>query len=210
MRSNTWRNQLALLLALILFALARASYPLNSSTSEMLEIAAPIPLWCFDSKTDYFWESELLVGCGAEGQSLGAERIQPASVEVTELNALVNVRFLAAQSQARIEGINLQITSGFRTLARQKYLFAKAIKKYGSAEEASKWVLPPAKSHHPQGIALDVNYPSDLSTAKWLEVNGYRYGLCRVYENEWWHFEPVIAPGEACPALVANALFEVN
>jgi D-alanyl-D-alanine carboxypeptidase len=44
----------------------------------------------------------------------------------------------------------------------------------------------------------------------WLEVNGYKFGLCRVYENEWWHFEPLVAPGQQCPALVANATISVN
>jgi D-alanyl-D-alanine dipeptidase len=34
-----------------------------------------------------------------------------------------------------------------------------------------------------------------------LEANGYRFGLCRRYENEWWHFEPLVAPGTQCPAL---------
>jgi hypothetical protein len=77
-------------------------------------------------------------------------------------------------------------------------------------EEASKWVLPPDLSHHPKGIALDVNYPMGQPGAQWLEVNGYKFGLCRVYENEWWHFEPLVAPGQQCPALVANATISVN
>jgi LAS superfamily LD-carboxypeptidase LdcB len=89
-------------------------------------------------------------------------------------------------------------------------LFNRAIQKYGSAREASKWVLPPDKSHHPDGIALDINYPGDPEDTKWLELNGYKYGLCRVYKNEWWHFEPLVAPGETCPPLVANALTKVD
>ena len=126
------------------------------------------------------------------------------------MNINVKNRFLAAQSEAKKEGINLVITSGFRTAERQEYLFNRAIQKYGSAKEASKWVLPPDKSHHPDGIALDINYPGDPEDTKWLELNGYKYGLCRVYKNEWWHFEPVIAPGETCPPLVANALTKVD
>lgn len=35
----------------------------------------------------------------------------------------------------------------------------------------------------------------------WLETNGYLFGLCRRYQNEWWHYEPMVAPGTACPAL---------
>ena len=65
-------------------------------------------------------------------------------------------------------------------------------------------------SHHPQGLAIDVNYPGDKLGALWLEENGSRFGLCRVYANEWWHFEGVIAPGQACPPLAPNALVDLK
>jgi hypothetical protein len=55
-----------------------------------------------------------------------------------------------------------------------------------------------------------VNYPDEPVAAGWLEINGAKFGLCRVFENEWWHFEPVIAPGWKCPALVPDATFSVN
>jgi LAS superfamily LD-carboxypeptidase LdcB len=148
-------------------------------------------------------------GCGQD-KSLGATKISAPVNDASNLNFHVKNRFLAAQSEARKEGINLVITSGFRTADRQEYLFKKAIAKYGSEKEASKWVLPPSKSHHPDGIALDVNYPGDQVETKWLEKNGFKYGLCRVYKNEWWHFEPLVAPGEVCPALVPNALTKVD
>ena len=67
---------------------------------------------------------------------------------------------------------------------------------------ASKWVLPPKKSNHPWGIAIDVNYGKGSRAAtKWLERNGYKFGLCRRYKNEWWHFEPLVGPGQNCPAM---------
>jgi hypothetical protein len=174
------------------------------------EAKVAIPLWCFDSSIDFLWKSEVKYGCGSEDLSLGAGKISAPLTEVTDLNLNVKNRFLAAQSEAKKEGINLVITSGFRTAERQQYLFNRAIQKYGSAKEASKWVLPPDKSHHPDGIALDINYPGDPEDTKWLELNGYKYGLCRVYKNEWWHFEPLVAPGEECPPLVANALTKVE
>ena len=56
---------------------------------------------------------------------------------------------------------------------------------------------------------IDINYGDGGSKGKkaaaWLEKNGYKYGQCRRYENEWWHFEPVIAPGGTCPVLLADA-----
>jgi LAS superfamily LD-carboxypeptidase LdcB len=113
---------------------------------------------------------------------------------------------LAAQVAAKEAGFNIRITSGFRTQQLQEKLHADAVKKYGSEEEASKWVLPKDISHHPWGTAIDVNYPRDKTAVKWLENNGSLFGLCRVYENEWWHFEPIIAPGDTCPAMMVNAL----
>jgi hypothetical protein len=47
-------------------------------------------------------------------------------------------------------------------------------------------VLPPEESCHVKGIAMDVR-PSE--GACWLEDNGGRYHLYRIYDNEWWHFE---------------------
>ena len=37
-----------------------------------------------------------------------------------------------------------------------------------------------------RGLALDVR-PTE--GARWLEQHGGRYGLYRIYDNEWWHFE---------------------
>jgi len=130
--------------------------------------------------------------------------------EAAELHPLLLARFAVAQSFARVDGVELSITSGFRTLDRQEILFQEAVRKYGSESEAAKWVLPPQFSHHPQGLAIDVNYPDDKAGALWLESNGSRFGLCRVYANEWWHFEGVIAPGQACPEPAPNALVDLE
>ena len=201
------RNHSLILLGLILGVFITSTYSTGSESQDELlqkETEVAIPLWCFDSEAGSLWRSVVKEGCGSD-ESLGAGKISAPLTEVTDLNIYVKNRFLAAQSEARREGVTLVITSGFRTAARQDYLYKRAIAKYGSAEEASKWVLPPDKSHHPDGIALDVNYPGDPEDTKWLELNGYKYGLCRVYKNEWWHFEPLIAPGGICPPLLPDA-----
>jgi hypothetical protein len=133
-----------------------------------------------------------------------------ATGDVAEIHPLLSARFTAAQSFAREDGVILTVTSGYRSLARQKLLFEREVEIRGSETEAAKWVLPPQFSHHPQGLAIDVNYPGDRPGAYWLETNGSRFGLCRVYANEWWHFEGVIAPGGTCPALASNALVDVE
>ena len=181
-----------------------------SLTDSQSDLIVETPLWCFEQTTNYFWESTAKIGCMKEEQSLGATQITAPSEDVFDLNSMVKTRFLAAKAQAELAGVDIYITSGYRSKDRQLVLFNEAVKKYKTVEEASKWVLPPDLSHHPKGIALDVNYPTGPAGAKWLEINGYKFGLCRVYKNEWWHFEPLVAPGQGCPALVANALTPLN
>lgn len=105
-------------------------------------------------------------------------------------------RFEAAAAAARRAGVPLSLTSGWRSAAEQEQIIQRDITAYGSVTEAHRWVLPPDKSAHVQGEAIDVG---PASGAAWLATNGARFGLCRTYANEAWHFEPVIAPGGTCP-----------
>jgi LAS superfamily LD-carboxypeptidase LdcB len=107
--------------------------------------------------------------------------------------------FSRARAAGLAAGLDLQINSGFRSAAEQQRLYGAAIAKYGSPEKARHWVLPPAESGHVRGLAIDVGPPA---AAAWLEKHGVRFGLCRRYLNEWWHFE-LLAPalGQRCPAL---------
>ena len=169
-----------------------------------------IPLSCA-KKTNYAIRiSNVIKGCEKTEVSLGAGAISRSLIRPTALDKQLVYRFKAAQAAAKKDGQALYIASGFRSLERQKVLFAQAVRKYGSAKEASKWVAPPLVSHHPWGVAIDVNYPDEPVGAGWLEINGSKFGLCRVFDNEWWHFEPVIAPGWKCPALVPDATFSVD
>ena len=163
-------------------------------------------LLCFNIESSELRTSDTESGCIAPEESLGTTPIIHSDVRPTQLDRTFEVRFLAAQAAAKSAGFNIRITSGFRSQQLQERLFSDAVKKYGSESEASKWVLPKEISNHPWGTAIDVNYPGDRTAVKWLEENGSTFGLCRVYENEWWHFEPIIAPGEPCPPMMANAV----
>jgi len=167
--------------------------------------ATPLQLLCYDPINDVLRSSDVVSGCIEGEKSLGATAISVPLSPVNQLNPFLEVRFLAAQAAAKKEGIRLEITSGYRSLARQTTLFKAAVKKYGSEEAASHWVLPPTASHHPMGLAIDVNYPSDSTSTLWLEKNGFTYGLCRAYVNEWWHFEGLSAPGQPCPPMILDA-----
>ena len=169
-----------------------------------------IPLTCANKSTFALRTSNVIKGCEKTEVSLGSGAIPRSMTRPAAIDRQLMYRFKAAQAAAKKDGQALYIASGYRTLSRQRFLFAQAVKKYGSEKEASKWVAPPLISHHPWGTALDINYPDEPVGAGWLEVHGWKFGLCRVFKNEWWHFEPVIAPGWKCPALVPDATYSIN
>ena len=119
------------------------------------------------------------------------------------LNPAVTRAITRAREAALAQGITIDIVSGYRTNATPQQLFDPAATKYGSRAAAPRWVLPPDKSAHVTGAAIDVG---PYAAAQWLEKNGVSFGLCRRYANEYWHFE-LLAPakGQPCPALEANA-----
>lgn len=108
-----------------------------------------------------------------------------------EMSARVGAALAAA-------GVPLEVTSGWRSPAYQQGLLDQAIERYGSRAAATRWVLPPEDSAHVRGLAVDVGPEDGMA---WLEANGAAYGLCRRYDNEPWHFEPLIDPGGTCPPL---------
>ena len=178
--------------------------------NEVSHASDTIPLQCMNKKTKVLRISNVIKGCEKTELSLGAGAISRSLIRPTEIDQQLLTRFKAAQAAAKKDGQVIYVVSGFRSLSRQKTLFANAVRKYGSAAQASKWVAPPLISHHPWGVAIDVNYPDEPVGAGWLEIHGSKFGLCRVFENEWWHFEPVIAPGWKCPALVPDATYSVD
>ena len=95
-------------------------------------------------------------------------------------------RVRRAQAAAADAGHQLTITSGFRTAEEQAAMFDAEVAKRGSLAEAQRWVFPPDKSMHVQGLAIDVG---DGPAADWLADEGARFGLCHTLAWEWWHFE---------------------
>ncbi len=143
--------------------------------------------------------------CTQSEISLGTQPITRPKNRPSDLVPQFKARYEVAKVAAKLIGHTLTITSGYRSLAQQQILFDRAVKRNGSVTAATRWVLPPKKSNHPWGIAIDINYrvggAKGKKAAAWLEKNGYKYGLCRRYENEWWHFEPLVAPGRKCPKM---------
>ncbi len=121
--------------------------------------------------------------------------IDAAVPGTTNMQPAAAAAFKEAFAGAKAAGLSPQIKSAWRSEQWQQVLFDRAVTKYGSRAEAAKWVLPPLASAHVKGYAIDVR-PENV--AAWLEDNGARYGVCRIYDNEWWHFEYVAT--DHCPA----------
>lgn len=107
-----------------------------------------------------------------------------------------------AADDAEEDGIELLITSGWRSKNYQQQLLDEAVVTYGSLAEARKWVNTPEKSTHVSGDAVDVGF---TDADYWLIQHGYEYGLCQTYANEIWHFELTVEPGQSCPVPIADA-----
>jgi hypothetical protein len=124
-----------------------------------------------------------------------------ASISNLDPDLLAAVR--AAARDARTDGVELRITSGWRSRAHQQRLYDEAVAEYGSADEARRYVATPDASAHVTGDAVDVG-PTDAMY--WLGQHGARFGLCQIYGNEPWHFElRAGAAADGCPEMYADA-----
>lgn len=98
--------------------------------------------------------------------------------------------FLRMQRAADAAGVYLAITSGFRTMAEQQYLYhCYQTKSCNNGNLAAV----PGYSNHQSGYALD------LTTSTWLANNAARFGFVRTVPSESWHYEYHGAdPGGVC------------
>lgn len=99
---------------------------------------------------------------------------------------------------ARAQGIDLGVGSGYRSYEKQKRLWEQALKKYGSPEKARKWVAPPGGSFHNKGLAVDLNAngqflgkDANSKATEWAHANAKKYGLHFRMGHEPWHIEPI-------------------
>ena len=107
-----------------------------------------------------------------------------------------------AATDAADDGVEFVVDSGWRSPAYQEQLLREAVSKYGSAEEAARWVATPNTSAHVSGDAVDVG---PANAAAWVSAHGAAYGLCQIYGNEPWHYElrpEAIAHG--CPSMYSD------
>jgi hypothetical protein len=107
-----------------------------------------------------------------------------------------------AATDAADDGVELFVDSGRRSPEYQEQLLHEAVAKYGSEEEAARWVATPNTSAHVSGDAVDIG-PFDATA--WLSEHGAEYGLCQIYSNEPWHYElRPEAREHGCPPMYAD------
>ena len=96
--------------------------------------------------------------------------------------------FNEMRTSARLAGVGLSPISGFRTIADQRLLFDRQIKRQGSPEAAARLSAPPGYSEHHTGYAIDIgeegNPDTDLKfdfeyteAYRWLTKNARTYGF---------------------------------
>lgn len=107
-----------------------------------------------------------------------------------------------AATDARDDGLEFRVNSGWRSAALQEHMLREAVVQYGSAEEAARWVATPQTSAHVSGEAVDLG---PLPVLDWLAQRGADYGLCQTYANESWHYElRPDAVTQGCPEMYTD------
>lgn len=122
-------------------------------------------------------------------------------------NGLTNATtgaFNNMQAAAKVDGLNIYISSGFRSYSYQKTLYNNYVNRDGVAA-ADTYSARAGHSEHQSGLAFDVNTINDsfanTEEGKWLNDNCYKYGFILRYPNgkseetgyqyEPWHFRYV-------------------
>jgi hypothetical protein len=121
---------------------------------------------------------------------------------VAKLDSALLGALRQAATDAAGDGVEFFVDSGWRSPEYQEHLLREAVSKYGSEEEAARWVASADTSAHVSGDAVDIGH-SDATA--WLSEHGAEYGLCQIYSNEPWHYElRPRAIDHGCPPMYAD------
>ena len=111
------------------------------------------------------------------------------------LNPVFWERLSALISDAKANGYNITVTSGWRSYSSQRSLWDNSNR---PCSERNKWVACPGGSRHGFGIAADLSFNGtscsgnwDCNKASaWAHANASSYGLTFRMSWEPWHIEP--------------------
>ncbi|MER5303058.1 M15 family metallopeptidase [Streptomyces lasiicapitis] len=121
---------------------------------------------------------------------------------VTKLDPGLLKALRQAATAAADDGVEFYVNSGRRSPEYQDRLLREAVSKYGSEDEAARWVATASTSPHVSGDAVDIGR---TDATEWLSEHGAEYGLCQIYRNEPWHYElRTEAIDRDCPRMYAD------
>lgn len=127
-----------------------------------------------------------------------------------ELDAELLEQFEIMKADAKKEGLDINIRSGFRSTETQSILYNNYVQRDG-VEKASRYSAKPGHSEHETGLAIDISngdyttsigdWFNDTPQAKWLYENAHKYGFIlrypegkediTGYKYESWHYRYV-------------------
>lgn len=144
---------------------------------------------------------------------------EPDDLVIPKVNAIKNDIYLSECASnnlekmfkdAKEEGVNLYLISGYRSSSYQEKLYSNYLIRKGK-EYTEKYVAKANQSEHQTGLAVDISAKSIgyklihsfemTEEGKWLEKNAYKYGFILRYKKdrvddtgygfEPWHFRYV-------------------
>lgn len=134
---------------------------------------------------------------GPEGGRACATDAQYVDEDPTGLRSDVITGWRSIEKAANADGVIVCLNDGKRSKAQQQAQYDDYEQQYGK-EVADQLVLPPSKSAHVIGNAIDVQ---PQAAYQWLQATKGDLGFCRIYDNEPWHFEYDVKYFEqGCPA----------
>ena len=116
------------------------------------------------------------------------------------LNLTAKAQFDRLAAEAKSQGLNIYISSGYRSYATQSSIYQDNVTRYGEAM-ADSFSARPGYSEHQTGLAIDVNTIDDTFAgtpeARWLADHAHEYGFIirypegkeniTGYQYEPWH-----------------------
>lgn len=98
--------------------------------------------------------------------------------------------FFQLVEAAALDGLELRMTTAYRSYGYQKIIYDNYMNQYGE-EEANRFSAKPGQSEHQTGLAVDVSSPSvdyeledtfgDTPEGKWLASHAYEFGFILRY-----------------------------
>lgn len=137
-----------------------------------------------------------------------------------ELDSTCLNQFYKLQNDASYDGLNIYLSSGFRSYETQDYIYNDYVARDGQ-ELADTYSARPGHSEHQSGLAIDVNQIDDTfigtPEAIWLEAHCWEYGFIlrypqskqdiTGYKYEPWHIRYV---GTDMSYKIHNKALEMN